>query len=40
VETREQADLLIEFGCHRAQGFYFARPAPPEALRARLGLRI
>lgn len=40
VETAEQADLLLELGCTRAQGFYFAKPAPPEALRERLGLPI
>lgn len=28
VETREQADFLIDHGCHSMQGFYFARPMP------------
>ncbi len=28
VETREQADFLIDHGCHAMQGFYFARPIP------------
>jgi diguanylate cyclase (GGDEF)-like protein/PAS domain S-box-containing protein len=26
VETAEQADRLLELGCHLAQGFYFGRP--------------
>jgi predicted signal transduction protein with EAL and GGDEF domain len=30
VESREQAALLGELGCDMAQGFYFARPLPPE----------
>ena len=30
VETRAQAALLGEMGCDMAQGFYFARPLPPE----------
>jgi EAL domain-containing protein (putative c-di-GMP-specific phosphodiesterase class I) len=28
VETEAQATELTLLGCHRAQGFYFARPAP------------
>ncbi|MEM7142085.1 MAG: EAL domain-containing protein [Actinomycetota bacterium] len=36
VETREQAALLLDLGCRRAQGFYFAKPAPAEELRGRL----
>jgi diguanylate cyclase (GGDEF)-like protein/PAS domain S-box-containing protein len=31
VETEEQAALLKEMGCDFAQGFYFAKPLPPEA---------
>ena len=32
VETAEQAALLRELGCQKAQGFYFSRPLPaPEA---------
>lgn len=30
VETREQADILIELGCPYAQGYYFGRPVPAE----------
>jgi EAL domain-containing protein (putative c-di-GMP-specific phosphodiesterase class I) len=30
VETRARAALLGELGCDMAQGFYFARPLPPE----------
>jgi len=36
VETREQADVLLRLGCHRAQGYYFGRPAPASDLHARL----
>lgn len=32
VETKEQFDALRTLGCESAQGFYFARPRPPEAL--------
>jgi EAL domain-containing protein (putative c-di-GMP-specific phosphodiesterase class I) len=34
VETRPQADFLAELGCDVLQGFYFARPMPPEQLLA------
>ncbi len=34
VETREQAERLEHFGCALAQGFWFARPMPPEAITA------
>jgi EAL domain-containing protein (putative c-di-GMP-specific phosphodiesterase class I) len=37
VETAEQAALLLELGCTRAQGFYFCRPLPAEALLAHCG---
>lgn len=30
VENKEQAEMLMEMGCHRAQGFYYARPMPLE----------
>ena len=32
VETKKQAEQLKEMGCDMAQGYYFARPLPPEAL--------
>ena len=32
VETRPQADFLAELGCDVLQGFYFAKPMPPEQL--------
>lgn len=28
VEEKEQADMLLEFGCERMQGFYFCKPVP------------
>ena len=30
VETRGQLDALTLSGCNGAQGFFFARPLPPE----------
>ena len=30
VEGPDQLDRLREMGCDMAQGFYFARPLPPE----------
>jgi predicted signal transduction protein with EAL and GGDEF domain len=33
VETAEQALVLRQMGCELAQGFYFHRPLPPEALQ-------
>jgi len=36
VETAEQAEVLAELGCNGAQGYYFARPAPPEEVAAML----
>jgi diguanylate cyclase (GGDEF)-like protein/PAS domain S-box-containing protein len=32
VETRDQADRLRAMGCDTAQGWYFARPTPPEQI--------
>jgi diguanylate cyclase (GGDEF)-like protein len=34
LETVEQVELLRELGCERAQGFYFARPAPADEVTA------
>jgi diguanylate cyclase (GGDEF)-like protein len=36
VETPDQARQLAEMGCHDAQGFLFARPMDPAAVRALL----
>jgi diguanylate cyclase (GGDEF)-like protein len=36
VETIEQVELLRGLGCERAQGFYFARPAPADEITALL----
>lgn len=30
VETEEQADFLLEQGCYRIQGYYYAKPMPLE----------
>ncbi len=40
VETVEQADSLLRLGCHRAQGFYFAKPAPVEDLFALIDAQV
>jgi sensor c-di-GMP phosphodiesterase-like protein len=32
VETREQADFLIQSGCHQLQGYLFSKPISLEAL--------
>jgi diguanylate cyclase (GGDEF)-like protein/PAS domain S-box-containing protein len=32
VESEEQARLLKELGCDMAQGYYFAKPLPPEEI--------
>ena len=32
VETRQQYELLRELGCDRLQGYFFARPAPVDAV--------
>jgi diguanylate cyclase (GGDEF)-like protein/PAS domain S-box-containing protein len=36
VESKEQAEQLREMGCDMAQGFYFAKPMPPEEALALL----
>ena len=30
VETEEQADMLLSFGCENMQGYYFSKPVPAE----------
>ena len=30
VETKEQADMLLSFGCENMQGYYFSKPVPAE----------
>ncbi|MBC7703257.1 MAG: EAL domain-containing protein, partial [Rhodoferax sp.] len=32
IETREQAALLQELGCHKGQGYFFCKPLPPAEL--------
>ena len=36
IETAEQLQRLRELACDRGQGFFFARPLPPDRLRALL----
>ncbi|WP_243392808.1 MULTISPECIES: putative bifunctional diguanylate cyclase/phosphodiesterase [Roseateles] len=36
VETQEQSEFLIGRGCRLQQGYWFARPLPPEAFEAML----
>src|SRR5690606_674491 len=36
VETARQRDLLRQVGCDYAQGYFFARPLPPEEFAALL----
>jgi EAL domain-containing protein (putative c-di-GMP-specific phosphodiesterase class I) len=36
VETKEQAQLLIDLGCHMAQGYLYDRPMPCEEFENRL----
>jgi EAL domain-containing protein (putative c-di-GMP-specific phosphodiesterase class I) len=37
VETSEQLAAVSALGCGHAQGFYFARPIPPEQVAEMLG---
>jgi EAL domain-containing protein (putative c-di-GMP-specific phosphodiesterase class I) len=37
VETDEQQRILLELGCHLAQGWLYARPMAADELTARLG---
>ena len=36
VETREQADFLLDIGCQNVQGYYYGKPIPFEAISQRL----
>jgi diguanylate cyclase (GGDEF)-like protein len=36
VETRAQTEMLAEFGCDEAQGYFYGRPAPGDQLIAQL----
>jgi len=40
VETTAQVEELRRIGCRYAQGFYFARPQPPERMTTLLGGRL
>lgn len=35
VENQEQADILEQFGCDKAQGFFYAKPMPKEEFNQR-----
>lgn len=37
IEALAQAEALVELGCDRGQGFYFARPMPADEFLYRLG---
>ena len=37
VETAEQAARLDAIACQSAQGYYFGRPLPPDAIGALFG---
>jgi diguanylate cyclase (GGDEF)-like protein len=39
VETADQADRLVALGCHLAQGYHFARPAPADDIEPLLAER-
>ncbi|MGE5652228.1 MAG: putative bifunctional diguanylate cyclase/phosphodiesterase [Bacillota bacterium] len=39
IETKEQADFLIQAGCDYGQGFYFAPPVPAEQVEPLLSRR-
>jgi len=34
VETKSDLDLLKQMGCDRAQGYYFSKPVPPDAIKS------
>ena len=38
VETEEQYDKLLEMGCQMYQGYYFAKPMPPEEFEKLYGM--
>ena len=37
VETEKQAAMLRSMGCTLGQGYYFARPLPPQAIEELIG---
>lgn len=40
VETKAQLDLLVELDCDFAQGYYFAKPLPPEQAKTWVGRSV
>lgn len=39
VETDRQVEFLMNANCHRAQGFYYAKPIPPKEIEQRFLLK-
>jgi sensor c-di-GMP phosphodiesterase-like protein len=36
VETREQAEFLLEHGCQQLQGYYFGKPQPLNIIHGKI----
>ena len=40
VEDEPRLDMLIEYGCDSAQGYYFSRPCPADELTTWLSVAV
>lgn len=40
VETKEQAEMLSDFGCRQMQGYYFSRPVPAAEYENMLRMQV